>query len=168
MIPPAVVVLMGVSGSGKTTVGKALAERLHWPFREGDDFHPASNIAKMASGEPLTDADRGPWLAAIGAWIDTRAGRPVVVSCSALKRSYRRYLTAGRPAVRLVWLKVPPAVVADRLSRRSGHFMPPSLMESQFADLEAPGPGEDVIAIDSDRPVEAQVESIVVRLSGPD
>ncbi|MEO8812656.1 MAG: gluconokinase [Caulobacteraceae bacterium] len=161
--PPPLIVVMGVSGSGKTTVATPLAARLGWTFMEGDDLHPAANIAKMEAGEALTDADRAPWLAAVGAWIDEQAdeGEPGVVTCSALKRTYREALTKGRDQVRIVWLEGSPAVIAARVARRRGHFMPPSLLDSQFATLEAPSPAENVLAVDIDQPVEAQVEAIV-------
>ena len=162
MAPP-VLVIMGVSGSGKTTVARPLAARLGWPFKEGDDFHSPANIAKMEAGTPLGDADRAPWLAAIAAWIDDRAaaGEAGVVTCSALKRAYRDRLRAGRPQVRIVYLRGSEELIAARLVRRTGHFMPPSLLASQFAALEPPGQGEHVLVIDIDQPVAAQVEEIV-------
>jgi carbohydrate kinase (thermoresistant glucokinase family) len=164
---PPVLVVMGVSGSGKTTVARPLAERLGWPFKEGDDLHPPANIAKMKAGVPLTDADRAPWLAAIAAWIDGQAaaGEAGVVTCSALKRAYRASLTAGRPQVRIVYLRGSQAVIAARLARRRHHFMPPSLLASQFADLEEPGADEHPIVIDIDQSVEAQVEEIVAAVA---
>ena len=153
---------MGVSASGKTTVGRPVAERLGWPFQEGDDLHPAANIAKMASGHPLTDADRAPWLAAIGAWIDRQiaSGASGVITCSALKRAYRDQLSAGRPAVRFVYLQGDESMIRARIDHRTGHFMPPSLLDSQFADLEPPTPDEHPIVIDIRQPVEAQVDEI--------
>ena len=162
MAPP-VLVIMGVSGSGKTTVARPLAARLGWPFKEGDDFHPPANIAKMEAGTPLGDADRAPWLAAVAAWIDGQgaAGQPGVVTCSALKRAYRDRLTDGRPQVRIVYLRGSEAVIAARLAKREHHFMPPSLLASQFAALEPPGRGEHALVIDIDQPVAAQVEEIV-------
>ena len=166
MTAPPILVIMGVSGSGKSTVARPLAERLGWPFAEGDDFHPPANIAKMKAGVPLDDADRAPWLAAIAAWIDGQAaaGAAGVVTCSALKRAYRDRLTDGRPQVRIVYLKGSRAVIAARVAKRAHHFMPPSLLASQFADLEPPGPDEHPIVIDIDQPVAAQVEAIVVAL----
>lgn len=163
MIPPPVLVVMGVSGSGKSTVAAPLAERLGWAFQEGDALHPAANIAKLRAGIPLTDADRAPWLAAIAAWIDGRvaAGEAGIVTCSALKRAYRDRLTRGRPQVRIVYLQGSPAVLAARLARRRGHFMPPSLLPSQLEDLEPPAPDEQPIVIDIEQPVAAQVEEIV-------
>jgi gluconokinase/6-phosphogluconolactonase len=163
---PPVLVVMGVSGSGKTTVARPLAERLGWPFKEGDDFHPPANIAKMKAGAPLTDADRAPWLAAIAAWIDGQAAADEagVVTCSALKRAYRAGLTAGHPQVRIVYLRGSQAVIAARLAKRRHHFMPPSLLASQFADLQEPGADEHPIVIDIDQPVEAQVDEIVAAI----
>ncbi len=133
-------ILAGVSGSGKTTVGRLLADRLGWPFADGDSFHPAANVAKMTAGIPLTDDDRWPWLAAIGAWMDARiaAGGSGVVACSALKRRYRDVLRQGRPEVRLVFLDVSRDEDLARLRARSGHFFPARLMDSQFGDLEPP------------------------------
>jgi len=143
------VILAGVSGSGKTTVGRLLADRLGWPFADGDSFHPAANVAKMAAGIPLTDDDRWPWLAAIGAWMDARiaAGGSGVVACSALKRRYRDVLRQGRPEVRLVFLDVGRDEDLARLRARSGHFFPAALMDSQFADLEPPVPAEGALVL---------------------
>jgi gluconokinase len=138
---------MGVSGSGKTTVGALLAGRLHWPYAEADDFHPPANVAKMAAGHPLTDDDRWPWLHAIGAWIDERIarGEPGVVTCSALKRKYRDVLR--RPEVTEVYLKGDHDLIAQRLAARHGHFFKPALLDSQFADLEEPTPEEHVVTV---------------------
>jgi gluconokinase len=153
---------MGVSGSGKTTIGSLLAGRLGWDYAEADAFHSAGNIAKMAAGHPLTDEDRWPWLAAIGEWIDatTAAGRPGVVTCSALKRRYRDALRAGRPQVRLIYLDADATTVQDRLTARNGHFFPPELLTSQFADLEPPAPDEHPVRI----PVGAAPMTIVDEL----
>ena len=142
-------ILAGVSGSGKTTVGRLLAGRLGWPFADGDSFHPAANVAKMTAGIPLTDDDRWPWLAAIGAWMDARiaAGGSGVVACSALKRRYRDFLLDGRPEVRLVFLDVSRDEDLARLRARSGHFFPAALMDSQFADLEPPAPDEGALVL---------------------
>ncbi len=157
-----VLVVMGVAGVGKSTLGEALAERLGWPFQEGDALHPAANIAKMKAGQPLTDADRLPWLDAIGAWIDGQlgAGCSGVVTCSALKRAYRDRLAKGRPGVTFVFIRLDQAAVAARMAARKGHFMPPSLLASQFAALEPPGPDEPVIVVDGAAPVSAQVEAV--------
>ena len=142
-------ILAGVSGSGKTTVGQRLADRLGWPFADGDSFHPPANVAKMAAGIPLTDDDRWPWLAAIGAWMDARiaAGGSGVVACSALKRRYRDVLRQGRPEVRLVFLDVSRDEDLARLRARSGHFFPARLMDSQFDDLEPPVPAEGALVL---------------------
>lgn len=142
-----VVVLMGVSGAGKTTIGKRLAADLGWKFLEGDDFHPAENVRKMRSGVPLTDADRRPWLEALQARLETACERndAVVLACSALKDEYRDLLERHDPAcVRFVFLNVSEELIRDRLGRRSGHFMPPSLLRSQFETLEPPE-GEMVV-----------------------
>jgi gluconokinase len=141
------VVVMGVSGSGKSTVGPLLAAALGVEFADADAFHPAANVAKMASGQPLTDEDRWPWLDAIGAWLDARGEVGGVVTCSALKRSYRDRLRAGRPAVRLLHLTGEAALIMARQAAREGHFMPPSLMASQFAALEPPAPEEGAITL---------------------
>ena len=161
-----VLVVMGVSGVGKTTLAKALAERLGWVFKEGDDLHPAANIAKMKAGHPLDDADRWPWLDSIGDWIDERLaeGQSGVITCSALKRAYRDRLDARRPQVRFVFMKLDEQAVAERVAGRKGHFMPPSLLASQFADLEPPGPDEPVIVVDSAQPIPAQIDAVVARI----
>jgi gluconokinase len=164
--PPLVLVVMGVSGSGKTTVGALLAGRLGWSFAEADDFHPAANIAKMRSGIPLDDSDRIPWLQAIAAQIDRwRAdGRNGVVTCSALKRRYRDIIMGDRPEVRLVYLKGDREVIAHRLAARHGHFMPANLLDSQFADLEEPGPEERPITVEIGDPPAVLVEQIIAAL----
>lgn len=138
------VVVMGVSGSGKTTVAEALAERLDWEFAEGDDFHPRANVEKMAAGQPLDDDDRWPWLRTIGGWIDQReaTGRSVVVTCSALKRSYRDLLREGRPSVWFAHVTVDAELLRERLGARKGHYMPASLLDSQLATLEPLAPDE--------------------------
>lgn len=164
--PFSIVVSMGVSGAGKTAVGRALAARLGWTFLEGDQFHPAANVAKMAGGRPLEDADRAPWLAAIAAAIDERLarGEPAVVACSALKKSYRRVIIGERRGVRLVYLRGSRARLAERLAGRRGHFMPASLLESQLATLEEPGPEERPIVVAIDPPIEGIVDQIVAAL----
>jgi gluconokinase len=143
-------VVMGVAGSGKSTVARLLAQRLGWPCAEGDDFHPAANVARMAAGTPLTDDDRWPWLRAIAAWIGERdeAGTSSVVTCSALKRSYRDVLAAAGGRVRFVHLVGDPALLAERVGRRTDHFMPSSLLPSQLATLEPLAPDEDGVVVD--------------------
>jgi gluconokinase len=159
---PSILVVMGVSGSGKTTVGTLLAETLQWEFGDADKFHPRANVAKMKEGIPLTDDDRWPWLHAIAAWIDkTRAaGACGVVGCSALKRRYRDILIGARTDVRLVYLKGSEQLIARRMAARHGHFMPPSLLASQFAALEEPGPDERPITVS----IEPQPREIVAQI----
>jgi carbohydrate kinase (thermoresistant glucokinase family) len=154
MMPPLVLVVMGVSGSGKSTIAALLAGRLHWDFEDADDLHPAANVAKMHAGLPLTDEDRWPWLDAVAGWIDaTRAaGRHGVIACSALKRSYRAIIVGDRPDVQLVYLKGDPAVIARRLACRHGHFMPTGLLESQLEALEEPTADEPAIVVSIERP----------------
>ena len=144
---PGIVVVMGVSGCGKSTVGALLASQLRWEFEDADWFHPAANVEKMHSGIPLTDEDRWPWLNAVAAWIDkTRAaGGHAVVACSALKRRYRDVLIGDRADVGLVYLKGDEALIARRIATRHEHFMPRALLHSQFEALEEPGPDENPI-----------------------
>ena len=162
-----IMLLMGVSGCGKTTVGEQLAERLGWPYQEGDALHPPANVAKMAGGTPLSDADRLPWLAAVAAWIDARqaAGECGVVSCSALKRAYRQLLIDDRPEVRLVYLQGSRAQLAERLAARTGHYMPAGLLDSQLATLEEPTAAEQPLVVAIDQPVEAIVANIMKAVS---
>lgn len=155
-----VVVVMGVSGAGKSTVGAALAERLGVPFADGDDLHPAENIAKMSAGRPLDDADRGPWLEAVGRWLAGHAGSGGVITCSALKRSYRDLLRRFAPDAELVHLHGRHDVIARRQADRPGHFMPPSLLASQFAALE---PLDDTVEAGVVLDVDGDVSSIVDR-----
>ena len=156
--PPApLVTVMGVSGSGKTTVGAALAQRLRVPFADADDFHPAANIAKMSAGVPLDDLDRLPWLHAIGRWLADHAAGGAVVGASALKRAYRDILRESAPTQYFVHLDGSPDVVARRVAGRPGHFMPASLVTSQFATLQALGPDEAGIALDLDLSVDGLV-----------
>lgn len=133
-----IIIVMGVSGSGKTTVARGIATAMGWDFAEGDDFHSEANIAKMASGHPLTDEDRWPWLRAIGSWIDghDRSGTSAVITCSALKQVYRDILREGRPTVRFAHVTADPELIEDRMEHRQGHFMPASLLPSQLATLE--------------------------------
>ena len=165
--PPTILVMMGVSGAGKTTVGEALAQRLDWTCQEGDDFHPPANIAKMKAGQPLDDADRAPWLAKVEAWIsdELAAGRSGIIACSALKRTYRNALVAGRRDVILVYLDGSEALIARRLRARRGHFMPPSLLPSQIAALQAPDPQEKPIVVQIDQPIAAQVDDVIESLA---
>lgn len=155
------VVVMGVSGSGKSTVGAALAQRLGVPFADADDFHPPANIAKMTAGHALDDHDRRPWLELIGEWLDEHSAAGGVMSCSALKRKYRDQLRHHTPHVELVHLHGTREVIARRQASRPGHFMPPALLTSQFATLEALAPDERGLVIDVDQPVDAIVQSYV-------
>ncbi|MFE0356865.1 gluconokinase [Streptomyces nigra] len=148
MNTPHVVVVMGVAGTGKTTIGPLLAARLGVPYAEGDDFHSEANISKMSAGTPLDDDDRWPWLDAIGAWAHRKAGLGGVVSCSALKRSYRDRLRAAAPDVVFVHLAGDRAVIEDRMSHRQGHFMPTALLDSQFATLQPLQEDEAGVAVD--------------------
>jgi gluconokinase len=166
---PCAVIVMGVSGSGKSTIATSLAERLDWTFEDGDQFHPASNVAKMKAGHPLTDEDRWPWLQAIADEIDKvcRGRGHVVIACSALKRAYRDLLVHGRDDVRIVFLKGTQVLIADRLARRKNHFMPPGLLDSQFKTLEPPEADENPVTVSIDATVEAIVENVVRQL-GPE
>ena len=148
MSTPHVVVVMGVAGTGKTTVGPLLAAALGVPYAEGDDFHPPENIAKMSAGTPLEDADRWPWLDAIGLWAHGRAGLGGVVSSSALKRSYRDRLRAAAPDALFLHLSGDRPLIERRMSERQGHFMPTALLDSQFAALEELGADEAGVAVD--------------------
>jgi carbohydrate kinase (thermoresistant glucokinase family) len=165
--PPRVVVVMGVAGSGKTTVGRALAHRLGWSFQEGDALHPPENVAKMRGGHPLDDRDRAPWLAAIAARIDEwrRRDERGVITCSALKRRYRTIIVGDRPDVRLVYLHGAPALLAERLDARRGHFMPASLLDSQLTTLEAPEAEEHALTVSVESPIERIVDRIVAALA---
>jgi gluconokinase len=158
---------MGVSGSGKSTIAGKLAERLRWTCEDGDRFHPKSNVEKMSAGLPLTDADRAPWLKAIADEIDRvcRHGEHAVIACSALKRAYREILVHGRDDVRIIYLKGSRELIAKRLSLRKGHFMPPALLESQFATLEPPSSSENPVVADIDTSVEAIVDAIIEKLA---
>jgi carbohydrate kinase (thermoresistant glucokinase family) len=157
---------MGVAGSGKSTIGEALSQRLGWRYEDGDSFHPAANVAKMSAGQPLTDGDRWPWLEAIAAEIERcrQAGQHIIIACSALKRAYRDILVHGRDDVRMVYLNGSHDLIADRLGHRKGHFMPPGLLDSQFATLEPPSPDERPISVSIDAPVDAIVDGIVQQL----
>lgn len=158
-----ILILMGVSGSGKTTIGHLLADDLGWPFYDGDSFHPPENVAKMSQRIPLTDADRQPWLAALRQFIDTHLaeGPPAVLSCSALKRGYRDALGIDRPGVRLVYLQGSFELIRGRLENRTDHFMPTDLLRSQFEALETP---ENALIVDVDAEPEAVAAEIRNRL----
>jgi len=161
-----ILVVMGVSGSGKTTIAERLAAAEGWSVLEGDAFHPPANVAKMAAGTPLTDEDRWPWLHAVAAAIDAcRArGENAVVACSALRRAYRDILIGDRKDVRLIYLRGSQALIAERMQARQGHFMPPALLDSQFRTLEEPGPGENPITVDIGATPDTVVRTIMERL----
>jgi gluconokinase len=165
--PLSALIVMGVSGAGKSTIAEALARRLHWRYEDGDTFHPASNVAKMKAGHPLSDDDRWPWLQAIANEIDRlgSAGERAVIACSALKRAYRDVLVHGRRDVRIVFLSGTQTLIASRLASRKGHFMPPDLLASQFRTLEPPGHDEHPITISIEAPVDAIVDTIVRQLN---
>jgi ribose 5-phosphate isomerase A len=164
---PPILVVMGVSGSGKSTIAEELSARLGWPFEEGDLLHPETNIAKMHAGIALTDADRLPWLERVAAWIDGQRAKkqPGIVTCSALKRSYRQIITGDRPEVRLVYLRGGWDLIAEHLEGRHGHFMPAALLRSQIDTLEEPDPSEDPLTVDVGPPA-AQVADEIIRLLG--
>jgi carbohydrate kinase (thermoresistant glucokinase family) len=161
-----ILVVMGVSGCGKTTIAEKLAERLGWQVLEGDKLHPPANIAKMSAGTPLDDNDRQPWLEAIAAEIDVWRANGVSgsVACSALKRAYRTILIGPRTDVDLVYLKGSPALIAERMAARRGHFMPAGLLDSQFATLEEPGEAERPIVASIEPPPDAIVDAVIETL----
>jgi len=165
---PVQLVVIGVAGSGKTTVARELARRLGAPFSDADDFHPAANVAKMAAGIPLTDEDRWPWLDAIAAWIRARAaaGETAVVTCSALKRAYREVLRAASPDTCFVHLTGPRELLAARIGGRRGHFMSASMLDSQLAILEPLAPDEPGLAVDVTPPPGAIASQVLGRLRG--
>lgn len=164
-----VVVLMGVAGAGKTTVGRRLADVLGWTFADADAYHSPANVARMRRGEGLTDAERAPWLASLAALVADHVARcaPLVLACSALRRGYRATLApvALGDAVRFAYLRVSPATLAARLATRPAHYAPPALLASQLETLEEPAPGEDVLTLDGEQPVDALVDAIVRALS---
>jgi carbohydrate kinase (thermoresistant glucokinase family) len=164
---PPILVVMGVSGTGKSAIAEELAVRLGWPFEEGDALHPESNIAKMHAGIPLTDADRKPWLERVAAWIDGQRAKkqPGIITCSALKRSYRQIIIGDRPEARLVYLRSGRDLIAEHLAGRHGHFMPAALLQSQIDTLEEPGPSEDPLTVDAGAPA-AHVPDEIIRLLG--
>ncbi len=157
---------MGVSGSGKTTVAEHVAEQLGWMFQEGDLLHPAANVAKMASGQPLDDADRAPWLAIIAQWVEARlaAGQNGIVTCSALKRDYRRQIGNGKPGVQFVYLYGDRATLEAHVRSRHHEFMPATLLASQLATLEEPAPDEHIITVDVGATVEQTVATVIAQL----
>lgn len=163
---PLVVLVMGVSGAGKTSVGEALAHALNARFQDSDVFHSLANVAKMNAGIPLDDADRAPWLAAVQGWIDAAlaARRRGVVACSALRRSYRETLRCSDPRVALVHLEGDSETIRARLEARAGHFMPPALLDSQMATLERPTCDEDAISVPVTWPLQKQVDHILLHL----
>lgn len=166
---PAMLVVMGVSGSGKSTVGGRLADALGYVFMDGDDLHPQANIDKMSAGVPLDDADRAPWLDAIAHWMrrELAAGRSAVIACSALKREYRDRLRRAGPAVRFVYLEVDRDELARRMQGRE-HFMPPELLGSQLATLEAPGGDEPALCIDANGTIGETVAKVLDALAQED
>jgi carbohydrate kinase (thermoresistant glucokinase family) len=168
-VKPAVLVVMGVSGSGKSTIALALQRVLGWPFQEGDDLHPPANVEKMRSGQPLDDADRLPWLEAVARWVDDRlaAHEPGIITCSNLKRAYRRITVGYRSGVRLVYLKGDEQLIHDRIAQRQHHYMPPSLLRSQFETLEEPGDDEHPIVVAIHESVGDTVSELLHRLADP-
>lgn len=167
---PTHVIVMGVSGCGKSHVGRALADRLGWPFLEGDTLHAASSIAKMQARQPLDDVDRQPWLRAIGEWLDERqaAHESAVITCSALKRRYRDTLRSGHPGVCFVWLQVERAELERRMRKRAAHFMPVALLDSQLATLEPPEADEPVFTVDANEDVGTTVQRALDLLESRD
>ena len=163
---PCALIVMGVSGSGKSTIAEKLAQRLSWTYEDGDRFHPAGNVAKMSAGHPLTDEDRWPWLQAIANEIDRvcKSGEHAVIACSALKRSYRDVLVHGRSDVRIVYLNGTQQLIAGRLAQRKGHFMPPGLLASQFKTLEPPGMDENPVTVSIDASVEEIVDDTISQI----
>jgi gluconokinase len=163
---PCALIVMGVSGSGKSTIGETLAKRLGWAYEDGDKFHPPGNVAKMSAGQPLTDDDRWPWLQAIADEIDRlcAAGERVVIACSALRKVYRDILVHGRDDIRIVYLDGTHQLIGDRLGARKGHFMPPGLLESQFKTLEPPTDDEHPITVSIDASVDAIIDDVVRQL----
>ena len=166
-IVPTVLVLMGVSGSGKSTVALELQRVLGWQFQEGDDLHPPANVEKMRSGQPLNDEDRRPWLRARARWIDDRlaAHQPGIVTCSNLKRAYRQITVGGRRGVTLVYMKGDEAAIGERIQARAHRYMPPSLLGSQFATLEEPGADEHPITVLVHRTVPETVVDLLTQLA---
>lgn len=161
-----VIIVMGVSGAGKSTIAAMLAVRLGWTYEDADWFHPPANVEKMHAGKPLTDEDRWPWLQAVADFIDAAqpAGRHAVIACSALKRAYRDVLIGSRRRVRLVYLRGERDLIARRMTLRHGHFMPPALLDSQLATLEEPGEDENAIVVSIEGRPHEIVDAIIVKL----
>lgn len=164
---PCALVVMGVSGSGKSTIAEALANKINWRFEDGDAFHPEANVEKMKAGHPLDDNDRKPWLQAIADEIDrvSAAGERLIVACSALKRAYRDILVHGRGDIAIVYLDGSRELIADRLKKRKGHFMPAGLLDSQFDTLEPPGADEHPLTVSIDASVDEIVDDIAAKLA---
>jgi gluconokinase len=164
---PFILVVMGVSGAGKTTLATALAEALNVGFEEGDALHPQANVAKMEAGQPLSDEDRAPWLAQIKEWIDTQLdhGKSGIIACSALKRAYRDQLRGGRANIVFVYIDGDESLIRERLDRRKGHFMPPSLLSSQLATLEPPTADEHPIVVSAADTLPDQVQKTIEALN---
>jgi gluconokinase len=163
---PRALIVMGVSSSGKSSIGKALADKLGWRFADGDDFHPPANVEKQRAGQPLTDDDRWPWLQSIADEIDsfTAQGGRIVIACSALKRAYRDLLLHGRQDVRIVYLHGSKDLIAERMAARKNHFMPTSLLDNQFKTLEVPGADERPITVSIDDDIDGIVDAIARQL----
>jgi carbohydrate kinase (thermoresistant glucokinase family) len=169
-VPPLVLVLMGVSGSGKSTVALELQRILGWPFQEGDDLHPPANVEKMRSGHPLDDADRLPWLQAVAHWIDAQlaAHEPGIITCSNLKRRYRQITIGSRPGVRLIYFKGDEGVIHDRVLNREHRYMPPGLLRSQFETLEEPGEDEHPVIVTVHDSIAGTVTDLLAQLARSD
>ena len=161
-----VVVVMGVSGSGKTTIAERIAAALGWVFQEGDKLHPAANVAKMKAGHPLDDADRAPWLAIIAEWVEARlhTGQNAIITCSALKHSYRNMIGNGKPGVQFVYLYADHATLEAHVNNRHHEYMPVTLLDSQLATLEPPTPDEHVIVVDVSGTLEHSVAEVIRQL----